>query len=323
MLIDESSQGVPGTLYSTGFAGQGIILSIAMFSMAFGVLIAGGRLRELSQRHQLFTLPDYLGLRYGSNVLRLLSADHYLLSDTYMAAQVVGSGVIFNVFTGTPYWPGVVIMGAVVVAYCVIGGMRAAILSDALQGIVMVAASVLTFIAIARAGGGLSRVMADLAAISPGAMSFPGEPVGFLTWKGYVSQILMWTLFAIGQPQLVNKYMAARSYVVTGESMPFLRRRHRADVRDDLDRGDPGTRHCARGDRHAALGGAGRGEPYGAPGQNGADSSRTAWPAGGGRLSRALSDFSGSRLHHRRVPLCRWRLLAGCRAASLRTLQPG
>jgi sodium/pantothenate symporter len=205
--------GVPGTLYNVGFAGHGIILSIAMFSMAFGVILAGRRLQRLSRESHLLTLPDYLASRYGSNAIRLLSALIVVVFlIPYMGAQVVGSGVIFQVFTGAPYWLGVVVMGTIVIAYCVLGGMRAAILSDALQGLVMVAAAVATFLAVARAGGGVSRIMSELAATSPGALSFPGEPVEYFSWRGYVSQILMWTLFSIGQPQLVNKYMAARNY---------------------------------------------------------------------------------------------------------------
>jgi sodium/pantothenate symporter len=208
-----SLMGVPGTLYNVGFAGHGIILSIAMFSMAFGVLVAGRRLQRLSRELDLLTLPDYLASRYGSNALRLLSALIIVVFlIPYMAAQVVGSGVIFQVFTGAPYWLGVLVMGTVVITYCVLGGMRAAILSDALQGIVMIAAAVATFFAVAHAGGGVSRIMSELAATTPGALSFPGQPVEYFSWRGYVSQVLMWTFFSIGQPQLVNKYMAARNY---------------------------------------------------------------------------------------------------------------
>jgi len=47
--------GVPGTLSNVGFAGLGIILSVAMFSMAFGVLVAGGRLQGLSRKLDLLT----------------------------------------------------------------------------------------------------------------------------------------------------------------------------------------------------------------------------------------------------------------------------
>jgi len=208
-----SLMGVPGTLYGVGFAGQGIILSVAMFSMAFGVLLAGRRLQHLSRRLNLLTLPDYLASRYQSDVLRLLGALIIIVFlIPYMAAQIVGSGVIFNVFTGAPYWFGALIMGGVVIAYCMVGGMRAAILSDALQGLVMVTAATATFFAVAAKGGGVTPVMQELARTDPGAMSFPGHPVAYLTWRGYVSQILMWTVFSVGQPQLVNKYLSARDY---------------------------------------------------------------------------------------------------------------
>jgi sodium/pantothenate symporter len=205
--------GVPGEIYSIGFAGLGIILSIAMLSMAFGVLIAGGKLQELSRHVQLMTLPDYVAARYESNFMRLIAAAAIILFQIpYLAAQIIGAGVIVNVFTGAPYIWGALLMGIVVIAYCMVGGMRATILTDTLQGVVMVAASIAIFIAVAIKGGGLSQIMARLAETNPGAMSFPGHPNPAFPWKQYVSQILMWTLFSIGQPQLINKYLVARNY---------------------------------------------------------------------------------------------------------------
>lgn len=205
--------GVPGEIYSIGFAGLGIILSIAMFSMAFGVLIAAPKLRALSGKLDLLTLPDYVAERYQSTPARLACALVIIVFlIPYLAAQIVGLGVIVNVFTGAPYALGAVLMGVVVIAYCLMGGMRATVLTDALQGVLMVVAAVATFVAVAAKGGGLSHVMERLAAVNPGAMSFPGHPVAYFTWKSYVSQILMWTLFSIGQPQLINKYLVAKSY---------------------------------------------------------------------------------------------------------------
>lgn len=205
--------GVPGEIYSIGFAGLGIILSVAMLSMAFGVLLAGGRLQSLSRELELMTLPDYLAARYQSDLVRLLCAAVIIVFQIpYLAAQVIGAGVICNVFTGAPYAAGAVAMGVIVIAYCMAGGMRATIFTDALQGVLMVGSAIAIFVAVAAKGGGLSHIMAQLAGHNPGAMSFPGHPVAAFTWKQYVSQILMWTLFSIGQPQLVNKYLVARDY---------------------------------------------------------------------------------------------------------------
>jgi sodium/pantothenate symporter len=205
--------GVPGEIYSIGFAGLGIILSIAMLSMAFGVFVAGGRLHALGSAFDLMTLPDYLATRYDSDLVRFLGAAAIIAFQVpYLAAQVIGAGVIFNVFTGAAYETGVLLMGGIVIAYCMAGGMRATILTDALQGVLMVVAAIAIFAVVSEKGGGLSHIMARLSDQNPGAMSFPGHPNAAFTWKQYVSQILMWTLFSIGQPQLVNKYLVARSY---------------------------------------------------------------------------------------------------------------
>jgi sodium/pantothenate symporter len=208
-----SLMGLPGVIYNSGFAAIAIILPITMFSMGFGVLVVGRRLQRLSKKLDLYTLPDYLGSRYESKFIRFISASMILFfMIPYMGAQIVGAGIVFNVFTGAPYWIGVVIMGGIVLIYSMLGGMNAAVFTDALQGVLMVLASVGVFIAVIIYGGGLTNILDDLKNANPGALSFPGAPVEYLTWKGYISQILIWTLFSIGQPQLINKYLVARNY---------------------------------------------------------------------------------------------------------------
>lgn len=222
-----SLMGVPGDIFTTGFAGLGVILPIAMFSMGFGVLLVGGRLQKLNKKLDIYTIPDYVGSRYESNAMRIISSLIIIVfMIPFMAAQVLGAGLIFNVFTGAPYWIGVLGMGVIVLIYSMLGGMNAAIFTNTLQGVIMVVASIGTFIAVANYGGGLGTIMEELRAINPGAMSFPGSPVEYMDYKGYVSQILIWTLFSIGQPQLVNKYLVAKSYksllsgsVISGTAM--------------------------------------------------------------------------------------------------------
>ena len=61
-----------------------------------------------------------------------------------MGAQIIGAGVIVHVFTGLPEWVGVVGMGIIVILYCMTGGMKGAMMTDVIQGSLMIATSVVT-----------------------------------------------------------------------------------------------------------------------------------------------------------------------------------
>src|SRR5699024_5025488 len=118
---------------------------------------------------------DYLADRYQSSSIRTI---HALLMVVFLVAmsgaQLVGAGIIVKTFTGFPEWTGVVVTGVVVMVYCMFGGMRGAMLTDVLQGGLMVLTAVVTFIMSVRAGGGLEAITAQLATKSPEHLSHPG-----------------------------------------------------------------------------------------------------------------------------------------------------
>jgi Na+/panthothenate symporter len=155
-----------------------------------------------------------------------------------MGAQTIGAGVIVNVFTGLPYWVGVVAMGVIVIFYCMSGGIRGAILTDAVQGTLMVGTAIVTFILSVAMGGGFSAINAKIASVSPELLTFPGKG-NYMPWQNYVSQIVLWSFFTIGQPQLFTKFFAMKNYRVM----------FRAVILGTLGMGDPLESTC----RHASL----------------------------------------------------------------------
>lgn len=204
--------GVPAMVYATGFAGMSISVPGLAFSMIIPALFVGRKLMLLGRRHGLMTMSDYLSDRYESNAIRVV---HALIMIVFlvsmMGAQTVGAGVIFHVFTGGPEWVGVLVMGAVVVLYCMLGGMRGAMLTDVLQGGLMIATAIVTFIISLKVGGGMEAINSKLAINSPTHLSHPGTK-GDFPWATYVSMIVMWSFFTIGQPILFTKFFTMSSY---------------------------------------------------------------------------------------------------------------
>lgn len=204
--------GVPAITFATGFAGMSVSIPGIAFSMIIPALFVGRKLLLMRKKFGYLTMSDYLEDRYESKILKLI---HAVLIVVFlialMGAQTVGAGIILNTFTGLPEWIGVVSMGIIVVLYCMFGGMKGAMMTDVIQGFLMVTTAVVTFIISVKAGGGMENITAQLAEKSTAYLSHPGVKNNY-SWTTYVSMILLWSFFTIGQPTLFTKFFAMKNY---------------------------------------------------------------------------------------------------------------
>ena len=206
--------GCPATCYKVGFAGLSISVPGLVFSMIIPVLLVGRKLIKLGRKNNFLTLADYLGDRYESNGLRTLQAALMILfMIPMMGAQTIGAGVILRAYTGAPEWVGIVGMGVIVIFYCMSGGIRGAMLTDVIQGGLMLATAIVTFIVSVNLGGGMEAITTKLMELNPAYMTHPGVGNAY-NWGNYVSMIVMWSFFSISQPTLVTKFFAMKNYRV-------------------------------------------------------------------------------------------------------------
>lgn len=204
--------GVPAMTYGTGFAGMSVSVPGLAFSMLIPMLFVGRKLMMMGKRYNMMTMSDYLSDRYESKAIRGVHAVMMVIFlIAMMGAQTVGAGVILNTFTGLPEWIGVVVMGVIVVLYCMLGGMTGAMMTDVLQGALMIATAVVTFWVSVQVGGGMEAITSKLAADMPDHLTHPGAK-GDFPWQTYVSMIVMWSFFTIGQPTLFTKFFTMSSY---------------------------------------------------------------------------------------------------------------
>ncbi len=128
--------GMAGTLYLTGFNGLAFIMGwtggyclVALFLAPY--------LRKFGQ----FTIPDFLGARYGGHIPRavgILAA--ILCSFTYVVAQIYGVGLITTRLTGVPFEIGIFLgLGGILVC-SFLGGMRAVTWTQVAQYIILIVA---------------------------------------------------------------------------------------------------------------------------------------------------------------------------------------
>ena len=128
--------GMAGTLYLTGYGGLAFIMGwtggyclVALFLAPY--------LRKFGQ----FTIPDFLGERYGGNLPRFLGILAAILcSFTYVVAQIYGVGIITARLTGVAFELGIFLgLGGILVC-SFLGGMRAVTWTQVAQYIILIIA---------------------------------------------------------------------------------------------------------------------------------------------------------------------------------------
>lgn len=103
--------GYDGSVYLMGWTGGYVLLA----------LLLAPYLRKFGK----FTVPDFIGDRYYSNVARTVAVISALfVSFTYVAGQMRGVGVVFSRFLETDINNGVFIGMGIVFIYAVLGGMK-------------------------------------------------------------------------------------------------------------------------------------------------------------------------------------------------------
>jgi len=128
--------GTAGVLYLQGFDGLAYILGWTGGYCLVAILLAP-YLRRFGQ----FTIPDFLGARYGGQAVRLVAvAATVLVSFVYLVVQVYGVGLITSHLTGFSFEIGVFVgLGGVLVC-SFLGGMRAVTWTQVAQYIVLIIA---------------------------------------------------------------------------------------------------------------------------------------------------------------------------------------
>ena len=204
--------GTPGTIYGVGYAGMAISVPGAVFCMILPALLIGRKLITLGHKYGFLTMADYLTDRYDSKVMSgVLGIMMLIFLIPMMGAQIIGAGVIVHVFTGLPEWVGVVGMGIIVILYCMTGGMQGAMMTDVIQGSLMIATAIVTFVVSIVMGGGFSNINQTLHSMNEAYLTFPGAN-GYMPWTYYVSNIVLWSFFTMGQPHLFTKFFAMKDH---------------------------------------------------------------------------------------------------------------
>jgi len=128
--------GMAGTLYLSGYDGLAFVLGWTGGYCLVAILLAP-YLRKFGQ----FTIPDFLGARFGGHLPRLIGVIAAITcSFTYVIAQIYGVGIITSRFTGLEFQVGVFVGLAGILVCSFLGGMKAVTWTQVAQYIILIVA---------------------------------------------------------------------------------------------------------------------------------------------------------------------------------------
>ena len=130
-----SGPGAAGLTY--GFSQAWISgVQIGASFLILGVL--GKKFAIVSRKTGAVTVAGYLKARYKSDGLVIITTLLMLLFFVaQMIAQFIGGATLIETVTGLPYWAALAIFAIVVIIYTSFGGFTAVVITDTIQGVVM------------------------------------------------------------------------------------------------------------------------------------------------------------------------------------------
>lgn len=200
--------GGPGAAYKYGL-GWVLLAMIQVPAVLLALGALGKKFALLARQYNAVTINDLLLARYQNKFVVWISGFALLLSFfAMMTVQFIGAGRLLETSLGVPYQTAVIIFAITVGIYTFIGGFRAVVLTDTIQGLVMLVGTSLLLGGVIYAAGGVENAVNTLESINPQLIEPYGideRPLDFTFMTSF------WVLVCfglIGLPQLAVRSMA-------------------------------------------------------------------------------------------------------------------
>ena len=210
-----------------GMSASWIGVGNAVIGSLLAWLVLGKRTREMTQKLQSRTMPDFFGSRYGDEGLRVAaSIIAFIFLIPYTAGVYMGISKLFEMGFNIPYSYCAMTMAVLTAVYVILGGYKATAINDFIQGLIMLF-GITTVIAVVLAGqGGFSAAYEKMLLQAPnaddlsqrGAELYRNFKAGdFASWFGpnpvsLLGVVILTSLGTWGLPQMVGKF-----YSITDE----------------------------------------------------------------------------------------------------------
>lgn len=168
--------GLAAIAYEDGFTVYVWWACSVAIACALGAAWFGPRWARLRLTLGIESPTEYLSMRYNLATQQIMAWCGVLLKLFDVGAKWASIGILLHGFTGLPITVGVLVSGAISLAYITVGGLWADLYNDFLQFFVQVAAGLVLFVAVVSHMGGISSISGIWAQLPAGnSQLFNGE----------------------------------------------------------------------------------------------------------------------------------------------------
>ncbi len=178
-------------------------------------VILGRRTRLMTHSLNSATMPDFFEKRFDSRGMRILAAVLiFVFLIPYTASLYNGLSRLFEMAFNIDYTLCIIVMALITAIYVIAGGYMATVISDFIQGIIMLFGIVAVISAVLKINGGFLGSLSALAEVSDPATST--QPGVFASFFGpdpanLFGVVILTSLGTWGLPQMVQKFYAIKS----------------------------------------------------------------------------------------------------------------
>ena len=205
--------GFPAIAYEAGTAAIWAIL-LYPAGVYLGVLACLRLVTDTGHRFGSRSIPEFLGERYRSDAVRILVSLFSLMLFFYLAGQLVSGIVMFEIMLGFDKHWALLVTTVVLLVYIVLGGAHADIMTDGVQGAVMVGLGLVVLVLFLLGGavdGGLLGLLSNLRSEDPNLVGWinPAHSMYHSPWS-LVAVLLAHVPLGM-LPHIGNKLWALKS----------------------------------------------------------------------------------------------------------------
>ena len=198
--------------FRTHGVGAWIFLMISDAVMVFGVLWIGSAFRKKVEGTDYYGMAGFMRKQYGSNlagITAFLGASIFLIP--YVAIQIRGvADFLFAAFpSSVPMAVWAIGIVVVMIIYSEVGGLKAIIYSDVLQGILLLIAIWIIGYKCLDHFGGLEAMFNQVEEKNAALLSTPG-PKGLFDFQFLLGSMIAITLLPFTQPQVSTRLVIMR-----------------------------------------------------------------------------------------------------------------
>lgn len=206
-----STVGVAAIAYKSGISAWWWIGSAGIGSMVLAFLV-GPKIWRISCRYNLYTLGDYLDLRYSKAFRGLISSMMAIGTLALFSGQLLGIAWILEVVAGLPKTAGVIVGAAVTTLYFAAGGLLSAAIVNIVEVAVIMAGFLISLPYIYSFAGGWNGLVANISANPQMDAAAIGN---YFSMGGIGSTVIIGYLFMLIpsffiSPGLIGKVFGAR-----------------------------------------------------------------------------------------------------------------